>query len=52
MEELKIRDEKNETSMFSLEPISFSELSEVLGGKVDHKGLGDSGHAGGLVCWC
>lgn len=41
-----------------LEPISMIELVEVLGGnnenttKDKEEELQDSGHAGGLLCWC
>lgn len=53
-----IHDEEKFTSN-ALVPISFEELSAIVGGtsdieqSVDDKGKGqDSGHAGGFFCWC
>lgn len=41
----------------TLTPVSFSELANILGGATDYEMLNrkkgqDSGHTGGLVCWC
>lgn len=51
--ELIVQNEKSVT----LEPISLVELAEVLGGKNEttdrpHQLEQDSGHAGGIICWC
>ena len=51
MNELKVANKQKETSEFSLEPMNFSELSDILGGAVK-KGQADNGHAGGFICWC
>lgn len=54
----KIHDEKEFTSN-ALIPISFEELSVIVGGtsdielSADDKEKGqNSGHAGGIFCWC
>lgn len=52
--ELVVKDEKT----ISLEPISLFELAEILGGNSEtathekDKDKQNSGHAGGLICWC
>lgn len=46
---LQTETEKNE----QLSPISFDELSEILGGGKPTKGQNTpKGSCGGLVCWC
>lgn len=56
-DQFSVCSEKNTgVSEIVLEPISFTELAEVLGGNGPKSQGGtlkpDSGHAGGLLCWC